>query len=67
VAPEKIEIVYMKSKFVAQCFVYGESLKSCLVAIVVPDVEVLPKYCAKEMDIKGSMEELCRNPVCSNK
>lgn len=62
VAPEKIEIVYMRSKFVAQCFVYGESLKSCLVAIVVPDVEVLPKYCAKEMDIKGSMEELCNNP-----
>ncbi|KAI9916444.1 hypothetical protein PsorP6_017140 [Peronosclerospora sorghi] len=40
VAPEKIEGVYLKSKYVAQVFVYGDSLQSSLVAIVVPDPEV---------------------------
>ncbi|KAG6621249.1 Long chain acyl-CoA synthetase 7, peroxisomal [Phytophthora cinnamomi] len=40
VAAEKIEGVYLKSKYVAQVFVYGDSLQSCLVAIVVPDPEM---------------------------
>jgi len=37
VAPEKIEIVYARSSFVAQVFVHGESLKSVVVAVIVPD------------------------------
>ena len=37
IAPEKIEIVYGKHEIVAQSFVYGDSLQSTLVAIVVPD------------------------------
>ncbi|XP_002965142.2 long chain acyl-CoA synthetase 6, peroxisomal [Selaginella moellendorffii] len=37
IAPEKIENVYHKSKFVAQCFVYGDSLNASAVAIVVVD------------------------------
>lgn len=40
VAPEKIENIYLRSKYVAQCFIYGESLKNYLVGIVVPDPEV---------------------------
>ena len=36
-APEKIEIVYARSPFVAQVFVHGESLKSVVVAVIVPD------------------------------
>uniref|UniRef100_A0A0M3IRX9 long-chain-fatty-acid--CoA ligase n=1 Tax=Ascaris lumbricoides TaxID=6252 RepID=A0A0M3IRX9_ASCLU len=39
IAPEKIENIYIHSKFIAQLFVHGESLKSCLVAVVVPDEE----------------------------
>ncbi|EPB65024.1 hypothetical protein ANCCEY_15913, partial [Ancylostoma ceylanicum] len=39
VAPEKIENIYVRSKYVAQSFVYGESLKTCLIAVVVPDAE----------------------------
>eukprot|EP00917_Polyrhabdina_sp_WS-2016_P001880 GHVP01003943.1.p1 GENE.GHVP01003943.1~~GHVP01003943.1.p1 ORF type:complete len:202 (+),score=47.20 GHVP01003943.1:144-749(+) len=36
VAPEKIEQIYIKASLVSQIFVYGESLKSCLIAVVVP-------------------------------
>jgi hypothetical protein len=35
-AAEKIENVYARSKFVAQSFVYGDSLMPSLVAVVVP-------------------------------
>lgn len=62
VAPEKIENVYSRSQFVAQSFVYGESLKTCLIGIVVPDVEVLAPYCKKEMGLEGDMVNLCSNP-----
>lgn len=37
VSPEKIENVYMQSKYVSFNYVYGNSLQSYLVAIVVPD------------------------------
>uniref|UniRef100_A0A8B9JWC3 Arachidonate--CoA ligase n=1 Tax=Astyanax mexicanus TaxID=7994 RepID=A0A8B9JWC3_ASTMX len=60
IAPEKIENVYIRSALVAQVFVHGDSLQSSLVAIVVPDPEVLPGY-AEKLSLKGSMEELCKN------
>lgn len=51
----------MRSKYVAQCFVHGESLKTCLVAVVVPDFDVLPEAAKKQLGIEGkTMEELCR-------
>ncbi|CDJ36174.1 LOW QUALITY PROTEIN: long-chain fatty acid CoA ligase, putative [Eimeria mitis] len=37
VAPEKIEAVYMHSRFVSQCFVFGFSSETSLVAVVVAD------------------------------
>ncbi|XP_012734933.2 long-chain-fatty-acid--CoA ligase 5 [Fundulus heteroclitus] len=60
IAPEKIENVYVRSALVAQVFVHGDSLQSCLVAIVVPDADVLPGF-AKSLGIQGSIEELCKN------
>uniref|UniRef100_A0A8C8RM89 Long-chain-fatty-acid--CoA ligase n=1 Tax=Pelusios castaneus TaxID=367368 RepID=A0A8C8RM89_9SAUR len=60
IAPEKIENVYVRSAPVAQVFVHGESLKSSLVGVVVPDHEILPRFAAK-LGIKGSYEELHTN------
>lgn len=67
IAPEKIEAVYSRSKFVAQCYVHGESLKSCLVAIVVPDPQVLIPYADKEFNLKdATIAELCKNEKLKN-
>ncbi|XP_076008078.1 long-chain-fatty-acid--CoA ligase 5 [Genypterus blacodes] len=60
IAPEKIENVYGRSGPVSQVFVHGDSLQSCLLAIVVPDPDELPKL-AKTLGCQGSIEELCKN------
>ncbi|NWU23070.1 ACSL5 ligase, partial [Dyaphorophyia castanea] len=62
IAPEKIENVYIRSTPVAQVFVHGESLRSFLIGIVVPDAEMLPEFAAK-LGVKGSFEELCKTPA----
>jgi long-chain acyl-CoA synthetase len=62
VAAEKIENVYTRSPLVAQCFVYGDSLKSCLVAVVVPDPEVVAKW-AGDQKLPNDVASLCANPV----
>ncbi|GMR48200.1 hypothetical protein PMAYCL1PPCAC_18395 [Pristionchus mayeri] len=59
VAPEKIENIYSRCKYVAQSFVYGESLKNCLIAVIVPDAEVLIPAMEKALGVKGTMDELC--------
>ena len=38
IAPERLEKAYVKSKYVSQIFVDGESVETYLVAIVVPDM-----------------------------
>ncbi|ODM95370.1 Long-chain-fatty-acid--CoA ligase 1 [Orchesella cincta] len=58
IAPEKIENIYIQSQFVSQVYVYGESLKSCVVAIIVPDVEAVKQW-AGENDIPGTLSVLC--------
>ncbi|XP_075390705.1 long-chain-fatty-acid--CoA ligase 5 [Tenrec ecaudatus] len=60
IAPEKIENIYIRSRAVAQIFVHGDSLRSSLVGIVVPDADALPSFTAK-LGIQGSFEELCKN------
>lgn len=61
IVPEKIENIYLRSQYVHQVFVYGESLKSCIVGIVIPDVDVV-KCWALENHIPGTLSVLCANP-----
>lgn len=58
IVPEKIENIYIRSQYVQQVFVCGESLKSCIVAVVVPDVDVI-KCWALENGIPGTFSVLC--------
>mmetsp|Transcript_15157 Transcript_15157/g.12895 ORF Transcript_15157/g.12895 Transcript_15157/m.12895 type:complete len:592 (-) Transcript_15157:352-2127(-) len=43
VAPEKIEGVYLTNPYVSEIFVYGNSLETYLIAIVVPDATTIGK------------------------
>ena len=47
-APEKIEDVYARSRFISQIFVYGDSLESTLVAIVLLKRDYVNKWVASE-------------------
>ncbi|KAA0720521.1 Long-chain-fatty-acid--CoA ligase 6 [Triplophysa tibetana] len=58
ISPEKIENIYIRSEPVAQLYVHGDSLQSCLVGIVVPDPEVFPSW-AQKKGFEGCFEELC--------
>ncbi|GFQ00199.1 long chain acyl-coa synthetase 7 peroxisomal [Phtheirospermum japonicum] len=62
IAPEKIENVYAKCKFVAQCFVYGDSLNSCLVAVVCVEPDVLKDWAASEGIKYEDLGQLCADP-----
>ncbi|CEF99823.1 AMP-dependent synthetase/ligase [Ostreococcus tauri] len=63
VAPDKIEQIYARNRFVAQSFVYGDSLQAHLVAIVVPDEEVLLPWAKTSADLsKLDFKSLCAHP-----
>ncbi|XP_044486934.1 long chain acyl-CoA synthetase 6, peroxisomal-like [Mangifera indica] len=62
IAPEKIENAYAKCKFVAQCFVYGDSLNSSVVAVVSVDHDVLKGWAASEGIKYKDLEQLCNDP-----
>ncbi|CAM4768493.1 unnamed protein product [Rotaria magnacalcarata] len=59
VAPERIENIYIQSKYVAQVFVYGNGYKSYTVAIIVPDSDELEKH-ARTEHISGDIAALCK-------
>lgn len=44
----------------SQIFVYGESLKSCIIAIVIPEVDTV-KFWALQKNIPGTLSVLCAN------
>ncbi|KAG0482374.1 hypothetical protein HPP92_010458 [Vanilla planifolia] len=62
IAPEKLENVYAKCKFVSQCFIYGDSFNSCLVAVVAVDPEMLKNWAASDGIQYESLEQLCSDP-----
>jgi len=62
IAPEKIENVYCKGKYVAQAYVHGDSLKAFLIAVVIPDEEVLAPYCRSNNIPGNSLKEWSQDP-----
>lgn len=66
VAPEKIENIVIQSLLIAQAFVYGDSLQSALVAIIVPDEEPLRSLLGSHESLsnlaKASFSEICQSP-----
>ncbi|XP_074647228.1 long-chain-fatty-acid--CoA ligase 1-like isoform X2 [Tubulanus polymorphus] len=58
IAPEKIENVYVRSKFAAQVFVDGNSLQPFIVCIIVPNEHYLEDW-AKKQGIEGNLASLC--------
>jgi len=58
IAPEKIENVYLGASLVGQMFVHGESLKSSLVAVVVPDREAVNRWAATNIRSDNLRDEL---------
>ncbi|XP_022138276.1 long chain acyl-CoA synthetase 6, peroxisomal-like [Momordica charantia] len=62
IAPEKIENVYAKCKFVAQCFVYGDSFNASLVAVVSVDLDVLKAWASSEGIKFDDLAQLCNDP-----
>lgn len=53
ISPEKVENIIVRNKYIAQAYVEGNSVKACLVAIVVPDFEVLVPW-ARENNLEST-------------
>ena len=60
IAPEKIENVLQTCPLIQSAFVTGDSNRDHIVAIIVPDPEVV-KSVVNKMGIQGSYEEVCQS------
>lgn len=62
IAPEKIEQVFVTMGCIGQIFVHGESVKSALVAIVVPDEETIVPWCKEHgVALSANFKEHCES------
>lgn len=59
IAPERIEGVFVRSPYINQSFVYGDSLENCLVAVIVPDPDTLIPWAIEHgiIDKKSTSDE----------
>ncbi|ORY50230.1 acetyl-CoA synthetase-like protein [Rhizoclosmatium globosum] len=63
IAPEKIESVLKSSDMVSQAFVYGDSLKPYLVAVLVPDRHTFMNWATKKQGFyHKNFKDLCIDP-----
>ena len=62
IAPEKIENIYARCKFVGEVFVYGDSMCEFLVAVVVPNFDILPMVTQKMGITENDPAKLCEMP-----
>lgn len=57
IAPSKLESVYMKSRYVSSICVYGNSLKTYIVAVIIPNREHILEF----LKSKGKIEDNSSN------
>ena len=68
VALEKIEDVYSRIPIAMQVFVHGNSLKSYLIGVIVPDPEQFAAYASRVLKRRlgaedlQALKELCKDP-----
>ena len=60
VAPEKVQNIYIRCEEVAECFVYGDSLRDYNVAIVHPNLALLPQIAQRLNISERNAEKLCQ-------
>eukprot|EP00357_Protocruzia_adherens_P027276 CAMPEP_0115008730 /NCGR_PEP_ID=MMETSP0216-20121206/22122_1 /TAXON_ID=223996 /ORGANISM="Protocruzia adherens, Strain Boccale" /LENGTH=657 /DNA_ID=CAMNT_0002376265 /DNA_START=157 /DNA_END=2130 /DNA_ORIENTATION=+ len=66
VAPEKIENVYVTSRFVAQSWVYGDSLRDHTVGVVVPNEDVLKQEAKEKLGVDEEFSSLIQRDDVKN-
>jgi len=66
VAPEKVENIYLTSKYTAEVFIHGDSFKTACVGIIVPDKKPLMSL-AQECGVSGEFEDVCKNATVIEK
>ncbi|EKX40085.1 hypothetical protein GUITHDRAFT_143034 [Guillardia theta CCMP2712] len=62
VAPEAVENALSACKWVGQCWIYGNSYENYVVAVIVPDREVLMTWAGRHRP-RTSMADLVRDPA----
>lgn len=63
IAPEKVENKLTMSPYIAQMFVYGDSLQHFLVAIIVPDKAAIEKWALDNGVVESDFSQLLKLPV----
>ena len=62
IAPEKIEQIMCLSQAIAQCLVYGDSLKNACVSVIVPEEDWVMKWAQPKENLSTqSFKELCES------
>ena len=69
VAPDKIQIILMNSKYINQTFIYGESEYSYAIALVYPELNECVEFLKADKKMgeinydKINLDDLCRNKI----
>ncbi|XP_044490818.1 probable CoA ligase CCL6 [Mangifera indica] len=62
VAVESIENIYLQCPLITSIWVYGNSFKSFLVAVVIPERKALEDWAASHLHEAVDFKSLCKNP-----
>mmetsp|Transcript_4209 Transcript_4209/g.12034 ORF Transcript_4209/g.12034 Transcript_4209/m.12034 type:complete len:694 (-) Transcript_4209:64-2145(-) len=63
VSPESVEMAACSAKWIAQIWVYGSSFETCVVAMVVPDMDAIKAYKAEKGLTESNADVVARPEV----